>query len=419
MSIDEKPLTIIVSEALDPRVRRKLESQLLPEVKTQEEFDTQLKADEKAKQEQEEAKAQMANNPEPPKDDNKSEQKPAEQNNQADKSGDSNEQKQPDQAAGNEADPFSDSKESDPFGSDNSGQGADQSTPPAQANDNAPAPATGQTGGAEQTTQAPANQPAQTQPAPAQTPPAQAAQPQANQAPAVEPQQADADPFANSKAADAGDENPFSANEDENASNDQFVKQVGGGQQPTAKADNKPSDDAKTNDDPFADAGTPPADGEAKTDPEPPKEEDNGSNSGGTDPFDSNVAFEHADLQTTEGLAALFGNRPPPRLSMETMQQDEAEAKVNLAKRLMVIDPPQAGLSNSTNLMIQMLKDPENTLAIINYDDAPTVDAKVKLTKYEEQLKDRGVQTFKDAPTAVEYINQLYNDLKTTTSGGE
>jgi hypothetical protein len=78
-------------------------------------------------------------------------------------------------------------------------------------------------------------------------------------------------------------------------------------------------------------------------------------------------------------------------------------------KSFVYIDLSQNKVDGDTLESVQTLRDPENTIVVINEESIPDADTTIRARRIAEQLSNRGVKIFYDLEEATNYLNELYD----------
>lgn len=339
--IDE-PMLVVVSDALDPRIKRQLQSQLQAEMMTVGQLDAEIKNQESMQA----IKQQYDSNKDESKfDENETKEEgnaaPVEQT--ANTGQDSSEQGND---AGGEADPFS-------GGADESGN---------QANDAADVQ----------------------QPSSGDQPDGQAGNAENN----------------------GGDTNVFKSDESANESSQQQ-----GGQPAPAQADQSQSAGGE---DPFGGES-----GQAQTQQTPKQnstpqqgqgQQPENSNGGekpsagaeADDPFSDDVKFE--------AFAGIF-NDTGVKFEDADKQTDAKKDTHPPLKQMVYIPASDRGVDERTSIIVSSLEDPQNTVVVIDTNEVSEAEAKMQFASMKKSLQDRGVTVVDTTEQAVEYLNDVYDQI--------
>lgn len=95
-------------------------------------------------------------------------------------------------------------------------------------------------------------------------------------------------------------------------------------------------------------------------------------------------------------------------IKMESSDTDST-GELEHIKNFVYIDLGQNTTDGATLESVQTLRDPENTIVVINEKSSPDADATLRARTVAEQLSNRGVKVFYDADEAVNYLNELYD----------
>lgn len=87
----------------------------------------------------------------------------------------------------------------------------------------------------------------------------------------------------------------------------------------------------------------------------------------------------------------------------------ESTGELEHIKNFVYINLGDNEVNGDTLESVQTLRDPENTIVVINEDSSPSADVTLRARQVAEQLSNRGVKVFYDADEAVNYLNELYD----------
>lgn len=87
----------------------------------------------------------------------------------------------------------------------------------------------------------------------------------------------------------------------------------------------------------------------------------------------------------------------------------ESTGELEHIKNFVYINLGDNEVGGDTLESVQTLRDPENTIVVINEDSSPSADVTLRARQVAEQLSNRGVKVFYDADEAVNYLNELYD----------
>lgn len=347
-SFNDQPMLVVVSDALDPRIKRQLQSQLQAEMMTVGELDAEIKNQESMqaiKQQYDSSKDESKFDENETKEEGNAE--PIEQT--ADNNADDDQQGN---GSGTEADPFS-SGESD------SG---------AAPQDNA---------GNEQNSQS------------------NAAQPPASVQPAEGNGQSDADAFSadgadgqNVQGEQGGQKQPAQADQSQQAgSDDPFGGDSGQTQEQKAPEQNQQAQNNQQ--------ANPQQQQNQSTD-------GNASNAdGGDDPFSDDVKFE--------AFAGIFNDHG---IKFEDAKQTDAEKETHPPlKQIVYIAATDRGVDDRTSSIVSSLEDPNNTVVVVDITDLTEAEAKMQFSAMKKSLQERGVTVVDTTDQAVDFLNEVYDQI--------
>ncbi len=153
-----------------------------------------------------------------------------------------------------------------------------------------------------------------------------------------------------------------------------------------------------------------PADGAAQS---PAPAAGNDANAGGGDD-DLSSAFES------------HGMNLPPDLLRRVLKDyikmesgDHDIGSLDHIKTFVYVDLGQNNVKGDTLESVQTLRDPENTIIVINEDGSPNADTTLRARKVAETLSSRGVKVFYDLDEAMEYLNELFDVVSGRKKGSE
>lgn len=353
-TFNEKPMLVVVSDALDPRTKRQLQSQLQSELMTISEVDAEVKN----AQSMENIKQQYDSNKDASEfdeNDTKDEAppKPIEQDQQDDSN------KTPDQTNGS---PSTDGQSGgeDPFtGEGNGSDGSQGNSGNAQESGGQPDANTQADGGATQGTG-----------------------------------QSSADAFSADGAANqgaqqeqAGQKQPAQADQSQQTSSDDpFSGESGQAQnQETGSQNQQASNNQQTNTQQQSNQG---ANGSTSDDTE------------GDDPFSENQP-------TFEAFAGILGIP----VKFESAKKQTTEENLPPMKQLTVITGSDRGVDDRTNGVIAALEDPQNTVVVLDISDVSEAEAKMQFQAVKRQLQERGITVTDTIDEAIDYLNDVYDQI--------
>ena len=87
----------------------------------------------------------------------------------------------------------------------------------------------------------------------------------------------------------------------------------------------------------------------------------------------------------------------------------ESTGELEHIKNFVYINLGSNEVNGDTLESVQTIRDPENTIVVINEDTSPSADVTLRARQVAEQLSNRGVKVFYDADEAVNYLNELYD----------
>lgn len=123
------------------------------------------------------------------------------------------------------------------------------------------------------------------------------------------------------------------------------------------------------------------------------------SAAGGEDPFnDDNVNFE--------AFAGILGFNYKTE---DASQTDDSEAPP--FKNIVYVKGSDAGVDNRTSAIVATIEDPQNTVVILDVSEVAEVEAKLQFKNLTKQLQGRNIMVADSVDQAVEYLNQIYDEL--------
>ena len=138
----------------------------------------------------------------------------------------------------------------------------------------------------------------------------------------------------------------------------------------------------------------------------------NDANAGGDDDLSS--AFES------------HGMNLPPDLLRRVLKDyikmesgDHDTGSLDHIKTFVYVDLGQNNVKGDTLESVQTLRDPENTIIVINEDGSPNADTTLRARKVAETLSNRGVKVFYDLDEAMDYLNELFDVVSGRKKGSE
>lgn len=87
----------------------------------------------------------------------------------------------------------------------------------------------------------------------------------------------------------------------------------------------------------------------------------------------------------------------------------ESTGELEHIKNFVYINLESNAVGGDTLDSVQTIRDPENTIVVINEDSSPSADVTLRARQVAEQLSNRGVKVFYNADEAVNYLNELYD----------
>lgn len=347
-SFNDKPMLVVVSDALDPRIKRQLQSQLQADMMTVGELDAEIKNQESMQA----IKQQFDSN----KDESKFEENETKEQANAEPIEQTANNNSGDGEQGNET-----GGEADPFSASADGTGA---TPENNA-------------GSEQNN------------------PSNAAQPQGSVQPAEGNGESGADAFSadgngdqSAQGEQAGQNQPAKADQSQQAgSNDPFGGDSGQAQtQETPEQNQQAQNNQPANTQQQQNQGT----------------NGNASNAdGGDDPFSDDVKFE--------AFAGIFNDYG---VKFEDAKQTDAEKEAHPPlKQVVYIPATDRGVDDRTSTIVASLEDPNNTVVVVDITDLTEAEAKMQFAAMKKSLQERGVTVVDTTDQAVDYLNDVYDQI--------
>lgn len=125
---------------------------------------------------------------------------------------------------------------------------------------------------------------------------------------------------------------------------------------------------------------------------------DNNGN-GEEDPFgDDNVNFE--------SFSSILGFSYKSEDASQTDNPDTPPFK-----NVVVINGTDRGVDQRTSAVVAMIEDPENTVVILDTSEVAEVEAKMEFKALMKQLQTRGIMVVDSIDQAVEYLNNVYDEI--------
>lgn len=342
--IDE-PMLVVVSDALDPRIKRQLQSQLQAEMMTVGQLDAEIKNQESMQA----IKQQYDSNKDESKfDENETKEEgnaaPVEQTANAEQGND-----QSGNGSGAEADPFTASGDDTGTAPANAENGQQNNNPP-PSQDQGSDQTNGENGGSSEDAFS-----------------ADAGNLQGN-----EQSQGQQDPNAASQTEQSGGDDPFSGD----------------------------SGQAQAKETPQQNSSNPQSNPEQQQD-----QKAGGSATGGAegdDPFSDDVKFE--------AFAGIF-NDQGIKFEDAVKQTDAKKDTHPPLKQMVYIPASDRGVDERTSIIVSSLEDPQNTVVVIDVNEVSEAEAKMQFASMKKSLQDRGVTVVDTTEQAVEYLNDVYDQI--------
>ena len=105
-------------------------------------------------------------------------------------------------------------------------------------------------------------------------------------------------------------------------------------------------------------------------------------------------------------------------IKMESSDVDST-GELEHIKTFVYIDLATNSMKGDTLESVQTIRDPENTIVVINEKSSPDADTTLKARSIAEQLSNRGVTVFYDPEEAINYLNELYDVVSGRKKGTE
>ena len=105
-------------------------------------------------------------------------------------------------------------------------------------------------------------------------------------------------------------------------------------------------------------------------------------------------------------------------IKMESSDVDST-GELEHIKTFVYIDLASNSMKGDTLESVQTIRDPENTIVVINEKSSPDADTTLKARSIAEQLSNRGVTVFYDPEEAINYLNELYDVVSGRKKGTE
>lgn len=347
-SFNDKPMLVVVSDALDPRIKRQLQSQLQAEMLTVGELDAEIKNQESMQA----IKQQYDSNKDESKfDENETKEQgnaePIEQTSNSEQSSD-----QQGNEAGGEADPFSGGESNTGAAQENGGGNQQDGGNPQTQN-------TGSNGNAEGDGQS-----------------------------GADAFSANGNDVQNTGGEQGGQNQPTQTNQTQQAdSDDPFGGDSGQTQEQKAPEQNQQAQNnqqANTQQQQNQSANGNAADAD-----------------GGDDPFSDDVKFE--------AFAGIFNDHG---VKFEDAKQTDAKKETHPPlKQVVYIPATDRGVDNRTSTIVASLEDPNNTVVVIDNTDLTEAEAKMQFSAMKKSLQERGVTVVDTTDQAVDYLNDVYDQI--------
>ena len=105
-------------------------------------------------------------------------------------------------------------------------------------------------------------------------------------------------------------------------------------------------------------------------------------------------------------------------IKMESSDVDST-GELEHIKTFVYIDLATNSMKGDTLESVQTIRDPDNTIVVINEKSSPDADTTLKARSIAEQLSNRGVTVFYDPEEAINYLNELYDVVSGRKKGTE
>ena len=105
-------------------------------------------------------------------------------------------------------------------------------------------------------------------------------------------------------------------------------------------------------------------------------------------------------------------------IKMESSDVDST-GELDHIKTFVYIDLATNSMKGDTLESVQTIRDPENTIVVINEKSSPDANTTLKARSIAEQLSNRGVTVFYDPEEAINYLNELYDVVSGRKKGTE
>ena len=346
-SFNDKPMLVVVSDALDPRIKRQLQSQLQADMMTVAELDAEIKNQESMQA----IKQQYDSN----KDESEFEENEIKEQASAKPIEQTANNNSSDGEQGNET-----GGESDPFGGDsNTGAAPENAGGNQQGNGNT------------QTQNAGSNESSE-----------------GNGDSGADAFSADGNGDQSAQGEQAGQNQPAQADQSQQAgSNDPF-----GGDSGQAQTQETPEQNQQAqNNQP------------ANTQQQQNQSTNGGASNanGGDDPFSDDVKFE--------AFAGIFNDYGVK--FEDAKQTDAEKDSHPPLKQVVYIPATDRGVDNRTSTIVASLEDPNNTVVVIDNTDLTEAEAKMQFSAMKKSLQERGVTVVDTTDQAVDYLNDVYDQI--------
>lgn len=138
-----------------------------------------------------------------------------------------------------------------------------------------------------------------------------------------------------------------------------------------------------------------------------------GGDGGSTDAGDAGGDGDDEDLSSA---FESYGRGLPKDIAMRVLKDyialESSEQDVGVLehiKTFVYVDLGNNEVKGDTLESVQTLKDPENTIVVINENGSPNADVTLRSRKVAETLVERGVKVFYDLEEGIDYLNELYD----------
>lgn len=142
-----------------------------------------------------------------------------------------------------------------------------------------------------------------------------------------------------------------------------------------------------------------------------PQQQNNQPQQNNTDGEDPNDPFAD-NSPKFEAFAGIFGiNYKTEDASKQT------EAEMPPFKMFILVKGSDSGVDSRTSAVVANIEDPQNAVVVIDLADVVETEAKMQFSALKKQLQGRGITVFESVDEAVEYLNEVYEQV--AGGGGE